>query len=354
MPTIDVGGVEKNFIIISNYLSNKFKNISIITTSKEKRNKFEKNINFVTLNSLNTIFLNRRVKFFFGLILLSIHLLKKKNNLVLCFQANIYCVYVCKIFGAKVIIRSNSAPEGWSQNYFKKLIYKNALNSADRVIVNSFEFKKSLKRKFNVKSICIYNPLNKFEVIKNSKKKIKIPFFKKNYFNFINVARFEEQKDHMTLVKAFLILTSKIKYKLLLIGDGSKKSEIKKFIYEKKLKNIKLKGALDNPFPYIKKADVFILSSIYEGLPNVLLESIALNKAVISSNCPTGPSEILDKGKGGILFKTGDAKDLAKKILYYVKNRKKIKKKINYAKKRMNRFESRYNLEKYEKLIKSL
>jgi len=171
MPTIDVGGVEKNFIIISNYLSNKFKNISIITTSKEKRNKFEKNINFVTLNSLNTIFLNRRVKFFFGLILLSIHLLKKKNNLVLCFQANIYCVYVCKIFGAKVIIRSNSAPEGWSQNYFKKLIYKNALNSADRVIVNSFEFKKSLKRKFNVKSICIYNPLNKFEVIKNSKKK---------------------------------------------------------------------------------------------------------------------------------------------------------------------------------------
>lgn len=192
------------------------------------------------------------------------------------------------------------------------------------------------------------------KLLKIVKKKIKIPFFKKNYFNFINVARFEEQKDHMTLVKAFLILTSKIKYKLLLIGDGSKKSEIKKFIYEKKLKNIKLKGALDNPFPYIKKADVFILSSIYEGLPNVLLESIALNKAVISSNCPTGPSEILDKGKGGILFKTGDAKDLAKKILYYVKNRKKIKKKINYAKKRMNRFESKYNLEKYEKLIKSL
>ena len=57
-------------------------------------------------------------------------------------------------------------------------------------------------------------------------------------------------------------------------------------------------------------SDAFILSSKYEGSPNVLLEAITLNKIIISSDCPTGPSEILDGGKGGILFKVGDYKNL--------------------------------------------
>ena len=57
------------------------------------------------------------------------------------------------------------------------------------------------------------------------------------------------------------------------------------------VKNIK------NPFPYILKSDLFILSSIFEGLPNVLLESLTLNRFIISSNCPTGPSEILSYGR---------------------------------------------------------
>ena len=74
------------------------------------------------------------------------------------------------------------------------------------------------------------------------------------------------------------------------------------------------------------RSDLFILSSIFEGLPNVLLESLALNRFIISSNCPTGPSEILSYGKGGILFKIGDYKDLGKKIIFYKKNKFKLKK----------------------------
>ena len=59
---------------------------------------------------------------------------------------------------------------------------------------------------------------------------------------------------------------------------------------------------------------MFVLSSIYEGLPNVLLEAAVFKKLIISTNCPTGPKEILDKGKGGVLFKSGDYQDLSKKI----------------------------------------
>ena len=62
----------------------------------------------------------------------------------------------------------------------------------------------------------------------------------------------------------------------------------------------------NNPFPYIKQADIFVLSSLFEGLPNVLLEAILLKNFIISSNCKTGPKEILDYGKGGLLFKIGN------------------------------------------------
>ena len=92
---------------------------------------------------------------------------------MLAFQANLYCTIVCKLFNVKIIIRSNSSPSGWSNNFIKKIIYKNLLKFTDKIIVNSIEFKKEFKKKFNVNSVCIYNPLNKESIIKNSKKNIK-------------------------------------------------------------------------------------------------------------------------------------------------------------------------------------
>ena len=78
--------------------------------------------------------------------------------------------------------------------------------------------------------------------------------------------------------------------------------------------NVKILNNIDNPFPYLLRSDLFILSSIFEGLPNVLLEAITLNKFVISTNCSTGPSEILLNGKGGILVPTKNYKKMAEKL----------------------------------------
>ena len=97
-----------------------------------------------------------------------------------------------------------------------------------------------------------------------------------------------------------------------------------------------------------------VLSSVYEGLPNVLLESLALNVFAISSNCRTGPSEILDNGKGGLLFKVGDHKDLANKIRFYYKNKKICKKKLSYSRSRLKRFDYSQNLEKYLRVVNSV
>ena len=106
--------------------------------------------------------------------------------------------------------------------------------------------------------------------------------------------------------------------------------------------------------PYIKQADLFILTSKFEGLPNVLLESIVLKKMVISSNCPTGPKEILLNGKGGLLFKVEDYKDLSKKIVFYIKNKKKCQKMMNFSFNQLSRFDYKINLKKYLNIVKRI
>ena len=101
----------------------------------------------------------------------------------------------------------------------------------------------------------------------------------------------------------------------------------------------------------IKSSDVFILSSLYEGLPNVLLEPQVLKKFIISSDCPTGPREILLNGRAGFLFNVGDYIKLSNLILYYSKNRKSLSKKILIGYKNLNRFDQNKNLNMYYKLI---
>ena len=118
-----------------------------------------------------------------------------------------------------------------------------------------------MKNKFNINSKCIYNPLDKVEILKKSKKKIKFKFFDKKSLNFISVARFENQKDHHTLLKAFKDLSNNINLKLLLIGWGSGEKEIRTFILENRLSNkIKILNQITNPFPFILKSDFFVFS----------------------------------------------------------------------------------------------
>ncbi len=353
MPSIEGGGLEKNLYIISNFLAKKISKISLITVSRNEKYRFNKRIDFIAPKQIFWNNLNKQIKYIFCLYLLLLEILKNKNVVVFCFQANLYCILLCKFFNIKIIIRSNSSPSGWSNNFFKNLIFKKLLRFANAIIVNSYDFRKELIKKFKIKPICIYNPLNTSEIIKKSKKHITgINFTKKKQLKIINVGRFTNQKDHLTLLKAVNILKKKINFELLFVGRGVNKNNINNYIVENKMqKFVKIVGYKENPYPYIKASNLFILSSRYEGLPNVLLESIALKKFVISSNCPTGPSEILDKGKGGLLFKVGDYHDLEKKIKYYSMNKKICQKKLIFAKKRLRRFDYNFNLNKYHKLI---
>ena len=351
MPSIEGGGVEKNLFIISNYLTNKINDISLITISNNFKKKFNKKIRFISLKSNYWDTIGRRKKFLLSLLLLAIEILKNRNTLVLCFQGNIYCTLLCKIFGIKIIVRSNSAPEGWSQGIIKYYFFKTIFRFADKIIVNSYEFKKRFKNKFNLETTCIYNPLNKNEIIKKSKIKNTIKFNKKK-LNIINVGRYTDQKDQLTLLKAINLIKDQVDIKLLIVGRGIKKNDLISYINLNNLKNnVQLVNFTKNPFNLMRSSDLFILTSLYEGLPNVLLEALTLKKFIISTDCPTGPKEILLNGKAGNLFKPGDYKQLSKLIINYKNNKVKELTKVKFGYKNLDRFDFDKNLKKYFLLI---
>ena len=355
MPSIEGGGVEKNLFIIANYLSEKLKNTLILTSTNEFNNKF-KNTNIVNPNFNFKKNQGRRLRYLLCLFeLIKLIFKYKKNIVVLAFQANLYCAIICKIFNVKIVIRSNSSPSGWSNNFIKKFLYKILFKVPNKVIVNSNDFKRELKQKFNINALCIFNPLNKKEILKKRNETVSLRFFNsdKKIIKIIFVGRFVNQKDPMTFLKALLIINKKINFKSLMIGRGILKKDMLNFIKHNELnKKIKLLNFQNNPYKYIKKSDLFVLTSKFEGLPNVLLEAICLNKFVISTDCPTGPREILDNKKGGILFNIGDSKSLAENIIYFSKNKKKCKSKLNFAKRRLYRFDYNTNLNKYLIVIK--
>lgn len=353
IPSIEGGGVEKNFFIVSNYLS-KYKKVSVITISKSYKPRFNSKIKFITTKYGSLDKLGRRSKYFIALFLLLKEILKNKKIIVLSFQANIYCLLLCKLFGINIIIRSNSSPSGWTKNFIKNLIFKLSFPLADKIIVNSKELKQQLKKKFNINSVNIYNPLNLKEIRKKSQYG-RIKFFKKeNSLKILNIGRYVEQKDQLTLIKALKLLKNS-NYEAIIVGKGKLKNKMQKYILQNNLeKKIRLIDFMNNPYPIIKQSDIFILSSIFEGLPNVLLESLALNKFIISSSCPTGPKEILLYGKGGLLFEVRNYKQLSKKITYYLNNKKKCKLMLNKSTKSLDRFNYDTNLKLYLNIINQI
>ena len=241
IPHINVGGVEKNFFIITNYLAKKLNNnLSVITVNKEFTKKLNKKIKIISPKSNKWKNSSMYIKYTISLFLLIKTLISNRNCLIFSFQANWYAIIITKLFGLKIVTRSNTAPEGWSKGVIKNFFYKLVINFSDEIIVNSNEFKKSLKKYFNVNSICIYNPLDKPSMLRLSKKGERFNFFtKKKYLRIVNIGRFTNQKNQMLILKAIKYLNNCIPIKLLIIGRGE---------------NYKSLAYIDNVIDFVKKS----------------------------------------------------------------------------------------------------
>jgi glycosyltransferase involved in cell wall biosynthesis len=160
------------------------------------------------------------------------------------------------------------------------------------------------------------------------------------------------QKNQITLLKAINLIKNKFSIHCLIIGKGKTFLNLNNYIQDNNLKkNVELLGYKEKPWRYVKHCDVFVLTSKYEGLPNVLLEAINENKIIVSTDCPSGPKEILSNHKGGFLFPVNDHIKLANILNYIYCNKKKALKKNSFAKKNLLKFNYKINLEKYKNII---
>src|SRR5690606_19838676 len=137
----------------------------------------------------------------------------------------------------------------------------------------------------------------------------------------LGVGRLVPQKDFATLLKAFSHLRRCQPAHLVIIGEGRLRSELMALARSLGIdKDVWMPGFTDNPYAFMRLASVLVLSSVCEGLPNVLLEALACGCPIVSTDCPSGPSEILLKGKYGTLVSPGDARALAQAIHHTLEN----------------------------------
>lgn len=135
------------------------------------------------------------------------------------------------------------------------------------------------------------------------------------------VGRLTPQKDFSTLIRAFARVRQQCPAKLLILGEGECRRELEALVTRFGLDAaVSMPGFDNNPFKYMAHAAVFVLSSSFEGLPNVLLQALALGVPVVSTDCESGPNEILDNGKYGKLVPVADEVAMSKAILDSIRN----------------------------------
>jgi glycosyltransferase involved in cell wall biosynthesis len=123
------------------------------------------------------------------------------------------------------------------------------------------------------------------------------------------------EKDFPTLIAAFAKLRATVPARLVILGEGAQRPELERLARETGFgDDIELPGFVRNPFSFMARASVFALSSVVEGLPGVLIQALACGCPVVSTDCPSGPAEVLDDGRYGRLVPVGDAEGLAAAI----------------------------------------
>jgi glycosyltransferase involved in cell wall biosynthesis len=163
----------------------------------------------------------------------------------------------------------------------------------------------------------IYNPVITPELFIKAQEKINHPWFQPGEPPVIlAVGRLHQQKDYPTLLRAFLRVRQLRRCRLVILGEGPEKDNLNNLVNELELQtDVAMFGFVDNPYAYMAHSAAFVLSSAWEGFGNVIAEALAVGTPVVSTNCESGPAEILANGKYGELTPVGDTKAMAEAIL---------------------------------------
>lgn len=315
------GGAEKNVVNLANYFIENGFNVDIVLVQETGPylRDLHKNVRIIGLNKTRSIY---------SIFALRIYLLEVNPDALLSHVIHINLVTILaklllfkKIKTRIVISPANSLTTPIAKNGQVKLIHIAQLklitclySIADGIIFSSkagmteaLSYKSSLQNR----SICIYNPVVTDSMIEYSSNRA--PYEK---ITFVAAGRLEEQKNFSLLINAFFIVKQSLDAQLIILGEGSLRAKLANQANELGLQNdISFIGFVDDPCSYMKRSDAFVLSSLWEGFGNVIAVSLALGVQVVSTDCPSGPSEILCDGKYGQLVPVNNVEALSVAML---------------------------------------
>lgn len=191
---------------------------------------------------------------------------------------------------------------------------------ADAVITVAAELGEDLVRHTRITETrvdVIANPTYSPDILVAAAAPLEHPFFAAGAPPvLLGAGRLSPAKDFETLVRAFARVRAKRPARLVILGEGKQRARIEALARELEVADdVDLPGFVDNPFAWMSRAAVFVLSSAWEGSPGVLIEAMACGCPVVSTDCPSGPSEIMEKGRHGPLVEVGDDAALADAVL---------------------------------------
>lgn len=352
------GGAERTLVnIINNLDKNKYDIVLVISENKgnDYIDLIKKDVKIVYLNvdrarysilRLARVIKQERPSLLFSTI--------NMNNMVLII-ANIISLKKIPI----IVREANNRTEAGGVTLINKVATHILYNYfADRVISLSNGVKNDLVNNFliNDKKISvIYNPVEIENIQKLMKEKIEDFIISKDEKVIVAVGRLAKQKDFITLIKAFSIICKDCNVRLLILGKGEEERVLKGLCEELKIsERVRFMGFKENPYKYMNRADVFVLSSKWEGFGHVIVEAMASGVPVVATDCKSGPGEIIGDDEYGLLVEVGNEYDMAKKIKSVLGDKKISKHYIEKGLERKEVFHAHKITKQYEREIEYL
>jgi len=319
IPTLSGGGAERVFLELAKEFNSLGHEIDLVVKERtgELLHSVPKDVKIIDLNAsrmLNTLLPLRK------------YLKEKSPDLLIAGLElpNVMAVLAHKISGSQavLVLTFHSMISHMFNRSFKRCVEKSFARLlfpfANRYVAVSKGVAQDIAEFYGLPSIkidVIYNPVPIQEIQEFSKEPINHPFFDKGIPVILGIGRLVHGKNFELLIDVFAHLLKNHKAKLIILGEGEMRKDLEAQVEKMHLKDdIDLIGFVKNPYPYLKKADVFVHSSFSEGFGLVIAEALVIGCPVVAFNSAGGISEILDHGRYGEVVPVGDMNLMAEAI----------------------------------------
>jgi glycosyltransferase involved in cell wall biosynthesis len=349
IPYLSNGGAEKAMFNIALYFYNNNISVKIITGSNKSADNLNRLPAGIKLSSLDNEASLDSPSFFKNTKGLIKYVKAQKPDVLICNSDYLNIAAIMARFFVKKKFKIIISQQFHAGEFLKTLPFKNRLflkclqfivaRNADVVACSSKGVAANYAGLYGIqypssKIKSIYNPIYEEAIPKLALQPVSDVNFGGNNIKLITVGRLLEQKDQATLIQAFALFVKGTPHAhLYIIGIGKELEALEDLSQKLEVKNrVSFLGFKENPFAYIAKCDLFVLSSKYEGFGNVIVEALATGVNVVSTNCPSGPAEILNDGEFGYLCAVGDPQALCKTINTALQHKMPAQPLINRAK----------------------